>query len=154
MFLFRDGQKAVLTNVEFESVDILYSICQQYRRLPFAVNLVLKIGYFAVTWAANEQHVGVDVRGFWNKLFKYRFLFKSLRLYWKSQNILLKDWFLKIYGFENKKTKTKTKAKQRHIDFSSQNYSLNSFTLIAKKKKKNLILFQTVKFGNRILYGL
>ena len=57
------GQKAVLTIVEFEFFDIFYSKFQLVSTFPFEVNFVLKIGFFAVTWAVNEQHVGVDVRG-------------------------------------------------------------------------------------------
>ena len=43
------GQKAVLTNVEFEFFEF-----QLVSKFPFEVNFVLKIGFFAVTWAANE----------------------------------------------------------------------------------------------------
>ena len=48
------GQKAVLTIVEFEFFDIFCSKFQLVSTFPFAVNFVLKIGFFAVTWAANE----------------------------------------------------------------------------------------------------
>ena len=47
-------QKAVLTIVEFEFFDIFYSTFQLVPTFPFAVNFLLKIGIFAVTWAANE----------------------------------------------------------------------------------------------------
>ena len=48
------GQKAVLTIIEFACFDIFYSKFQQYQHFPFAVNFVLNIGLFAVIWAANE----------------------------------------------------------------------------------------------------
>ena len=48
VYILWQGQKAVLTIVKFDFVDIFYSkffICSIF---------VLKIGFFAVTWAANE----------------------------------------------------------------------------------------------------
>ena len=61
MYILDRARKQFLQNyfVEFEFVVLL-----------FQINFVCKIGYFAVTWAANEWHVGVDVRCFGNKLFK------------------------------------------------------------------------------------
>ena len=54
VYILWQGQKAVLTIFEFEFVDIFYSDFNQLQHFPFAVNFVLKIGFFAVTWAANE----------------------------------------------------------------------------------------------------
>ena len=45
------GQKAVLTIVEYDFFDIFYL---KFQYFSFAVNFVLKIGFFAVTWSANE----------------------------------------------------------------------------------------------------
>ena len=49
------GQKAVLTIVEFDFF-LISSILNfnKYQNFPFGVNFVLKMGIFAVTWAANE----------------------------------------------------------------------------------------------------
>ena len=46
-----EGQKAVLTIAEF--FYIFYSKFQLVSIFPFAVNFVLKMDFFAVTWAAN-----------------------------------------------------------------------------------------------------
>ena len=48
------GQKAVLTIVEFEFFDIFYSKFQLVSIFSICKKFVLKIGFFAVTWAANE----------------------------------------------------------------------------------------------------
>ena len=50
------GQKAVLTIVEFELFDIFYSKFQLVdQHFPFVVNFVFKIGFFfPVTWVANK----------------------------------------------------------------------------------------------------
>ena len=48
------GQKVVLTIVEFEFFNIFYSKFQLVSTFSIAVNFVLKIGFFAVTWSANE----------------------------------------------------------------------------------------------------
>ena len=72
MYIFYDVvRKQFLTIVEFKFFGILYSKFQSHSHFPFAVNCVLKIRYFAVTLAANESHVGVDVRGFRIKLFMH-----------------------------------------------------------------------------------
>ena len=54
VYISWQGQKAVLTIVEFAFVDFFYSKFQLVLIFPFAVNFVLTIGYFAVTCAANE----------------------------------------------------------------------------------------------------
>ena len=54
MIRFYDGQKAVLKIVEFEFFDIFYSEFQLVWIFSIAVNFVLKIGFFVVTWSANE----------------------------------------------------------------------------------------------------
>ena len=48
------GQKAVLTIVEFEFFDIFCSKFQLVSTFSICSKFVLKIGFFAVTWAANE----------------------------------------------------------------------------------------------------
>ena len=53
-YILWQGQKAVLTILEFEFADIFYSKFQLVLTFFIAVNFVLKIGFFSVTWAANE----------------------------------------------------------------------------------------------------
>ena len=48
------GSEAVLTIVEFEFFDIFYSKFQLVSTFSICSNFVLKIGFFAVTWSANE----------------------------------------------------------------------------------------------------
>ena len=48
------GQKTVLTIVEFKFVDIFYSKFQLVSTFSICSKFWMKIGYFAVTWAANE----------------------------------------------------------------------------------------------------
>ena len=48
------GQKAVLTIVEFEFFDIFYPQFQLVSTLSIWINFMLKMGFYAVTWAANE----------------------------------------------------------------------------------------------------
>ena len=54
MFKLWLGQRAVLTIVEIEF--LIYSILNfnKYKHFPFVLNFMLKIDFFAVTWAANE----------------------------------------------------------------------------------------------------
>ena len=49
------GQKAVLTIVEFEFFDIFCSKFQLVSTFHIAVTFVLKIGLFAVTWSVNNM---------------------------------------------------------------------------------------------------
>ena len=46
------GQKTVLTIEEFEFFWYQFQLLSTFS--TYAVNFVLKIGFFAVTWAANE----------------------------------------------------------------------------------------------------
>ena len=48
------GQKAVLTSVEFDFFDIVYSKLQLVSTFSIYSKFCVEIGFFAVTWAAND----------------------------------------------------------------------------------------------------
>ena len=65
------SQKAVLTIVEFEFFGIFYSKFQSVSTSSICSNFCVENWLLCCDLICNEQHVGVDVRGFGNQLFIY-----------------------------------------------------------------------------------
>ena len=68
VYILWQGQKVVLAILEFEFVNIFYSKFQVVSTFYLCSKFCVEIDFFAATEAVN---VGVDVRGFGNKLFIY-----------------------------------------------------------------------------------